>query len=50
MKKVYCINCKYEKPDARNGLEPCKIHPYSRTNRGFDCKDYKRKWWKFWIV
>ena len=59
--KVYCKNCKHCKIYAECSMfskrykdimgdsymscvENCFL-----VNRTFDCKYYKRKWWKFWI-
>jgi hypothetical protein len=47
--KVYCENCVSYYPDASIGLEPCKMHPYCNRNKHGNCKDYKRKWYKFLI-
>ena len=57
--KIYCRNCKYE------GLLICKImsknsidNEYTNRCEGFkkvtdnkngDCKNYERKWYKFWV-
>lgn len=54
MKKVYCENCKYVKKieikDAT--VYYCPLPTFllkDADNTKYNCKYYKRKWWKFWI-
>lgn len=59
--KVYCNNCKYGE-GLREDISYCaKVrigegytnHPYYLSKKTFndkgECKDYKRKWFSFWI-
>ena len=58
--KIYCKNCRYLGFDYF-GFHIC-LNQYSvdyygkkwyveccSKNENNNCKDYKRKWWKFWI-
>jgi hypothetical protein len=50
VKKLYCGNCKYYyNPSPVTWIVPCKDHPYYFHNWNYDCKYYKRIWWKFWV-
>ena len=60
MRKVYCKNCKCLgrgddfSCEVRNinkaiGLRFSSWHLPQEKNKNNDCKDYIRKWWKFWI-
>ena len=62
MEKVFCDNCKYSEtedlfedgsrclfPDSLYTGRMGKMKFKSSRNRKGDCKDYKRKWWKFWV-
>jgi len=48
--KKECVNCEFYPNNT------CGIHivlwtrpPFFHKNINKDCKNYKRKWWKFWI-
>jgi len=47
--KVYCKDCKWYWDHNKTMIESCKLHPYYNRNKKYNCKDYKRIWWKFWI-
>jgi hypothetical protein len=65
MKKIYCIDCKYKAPkdhDCYKCINAEAIENFRKKyndefliqygfllNDKFDCKYYKRKWWKFWV-
>jgi hypothetical protein len=65
MKKVYCCNCKYytlwtidclHKTNADlyrdnvTGETRYRIWEFpSSLNSNGECKNYERKWWKFWV-
>lgn len=61
-RKVYCKNCKWNSYLKCNFIKP-RIERNKFTgiqvklgygwkdkrNKNGECKDYQRKWWKFWI-
>lgn len=62
--RVYCKNCRYiryvvnHEPIYNAGFYGCALSKYSPftpwdsceiKNKEGICKDYKRKWWMFWI-
>jgi len=62
--KVYCKDCKYiryiinHEPVQHAGFYGCILSKYSpftpwadcsKKNKDGDCKEYKRKWRKFWV-
>ena len=65
MGKVYCKNCKFVRVNRYSGqytfIYECRndpeYDPIGRAkhdfcedkNSNFDCKEYKRKWYKFWV-
>lgn len=62
MYDVYCKDCKFFtydevcmkhatlKKDFKGSSYYCYSDIASRINRCNDCKEYKRKWWKFWVL
>lgn len=46
---IYCKNCTQQEDSRGSMLVPCKDHPYYFHNRDYNCKYYKRKWWKIWV-
>lgn len=50
MKKVYCENCKYVNSGVTMRILDKKlIRCNGGPNKKYNCKYYKRKWWKFWV-
>ena len=47
--KKHCRHCVYYWNHDKSMIEPCSIHPYYNRNRNNDCKDFKKKWYLFWI-
>lgn len=44
MKKVYCKNCY-----ADGEMDLSYVCITCMFNKNNNCKNYKRKWWKFWV-
>ena len=47
--RKHCRHCVYYWNHDKTMIEPCSIHPYYNRNKNHDCKDFKKKWYLFWI-